>query len=162
VTVKRAGSRVTAVTFSNPRDPADRLTIHARVTIDASGWGDVIRLSGAKYAAGPDLQSRFREEHAPKGPLGDDRNEMNPITYCAVIREAGAPSVIARPAGYDERRYLGLNKLTLAALQALNWPGKVWSSNLPLFVALIIQEERTRAIPASIRIVGSWIVITTC
>jgi hypothetical protein len=92
------------------------------------------RLSGAKYSAGPDLQSRFHEANAPVGPLGEERNEMNPITYCAVIREAGKPSVIAKPSLYDERAYLGTNKLTMPFFRALHWPGKVWSSDSPLFV----------------------------
>ena len=134
VRIEREGSRVTAIEFVNTGDRNDRLTVRARLTIDASDWGDVIRLSGAKYSAGPDLQSRFHEANAPAGPLGEERNEMNPITYCAVIREAGKPSVIAKPPLYDERAYLGTNKLTMPFSGLLHWPGKVWSSDSPLFV----------------------------
>ena len=134
VRVERQGSRVAAVEFAGTRDARDRLIVRARMTIDASDWGDVIRLSGARYGAGPDVKSRFHEENAPEGPLGEDCNEMNPITYCAVLRETGKPSVIARPAGYDERAYLGTNKLTKPEFAKLQWPARVWSSDAPLFV----------------------------
>lgn len=49
------------MTFEKVRGPGADLTVKARLTMDASDWGDVIRLSGAKYGAGPDLRARFGE-----------------------------------------------------------------------------------------------------
>ncbi|HND53031.1 MAG TPA: FAD-dependent oxidoreductase, partial [Pirellulaceae bacterium] len=52
-----------------------------------SDWGDVIRLSGARYGAGPDLKSRFGEPSAPESLDEAGRQEMNPISWCLVLRE---------------------------------------------------------------------------
>lgn len=79
VKVETVNRRVRGVTFEKIDNPKEQLTVRAKLTIDASDWGDVIRLSGAAYAAGVDLKSRFNEEDAPAGPLSAEaRNEMNP------------------------------------------------------------------------------------
>ncbi len=109
---------IRAVEFAKPLDStadqsatAERLTVQAKLTIDCSDWGDVVRLSGAKYAAGPDEKSRFSEPSAPEGPLTDNRNEMNPLSWCVVLREAGRDSTIKPPVGYDPRNFSGLDKI---------------------------------------------------
>ncbi len=102
---------VTGVEFAKPDDSQQRLTVNAKLTIDSSDWGDVIRLSGAKYGAGPDVKARFNEPSAPVGPLGDDRNEMNPISWCIVLREAGRNATIAPPPGYLARNFAALDSI---------------------------------------------------
>ncbi len=87
--VHRAGKRVIGVTFSKG---AQRLRINARLTIDASDWGDVIRLSGASYSAGPDSRARFGESNAPEIIDDTNRNEMNPITYCLIAKQSKRPT----------------------------------------------------------------------
>ncbi len=120
------GKRVTGVTFSrsaaftpfqrSSREAAGsgvnaaRLSIRAKLTVDSSDWGDVIRLSGTKYAAGPDLKSRFGEASAPEKMAGDERNEMNPLSWCVVMREAGRGATIPQPIGYDPRSFAQLDK----------------------------------------------------
>jgi FAD dependent oxidoreductase len=129
------GRRIRSVTFERTDQPAGQLTVNARMTIDASDWGDVIRLSGAAYAAGVDLKSRFGEADAPAGPLSDEaRNEMNPISYCLVIRETGRDSTIPRPPHYDERAFYGTTGLTAREFEQAGWPPGVWRSNAPAFV----------------------------
>ncbi len=98
------------------------LTVHAKLTIDASDWGDVIRLSGAKYMRGPDLKSEFHEPSAPSDFSEVDCNELNPITYCMILRESETPSIIEQPPNYDERRYFGTTKATLDEYTKLGWP----------------------------------------
>jgi hypothetical protein len=132
--VELDGRRVAAVSFDRVGRPSERLTVRARLTIDASDWGDVIRLSGAKYAAGPDLKSRFGEEHAPVGPLGIHVNEMNPLTYCLVLRETGKDATIPKPPHYDERRYFGTSAVTAAEFAAVGWPKQVGMMRVPPFV----------------------------
>ena len=44
VTVNGAGNRVEGVVFASTSDPADTLTVNAGLAIDASDWGDVVRL----------------------------------------------------------------------------------------------------------------------
>jgi len=86
------------------------LTVKARLTLDSSDWGDVIRLSGAKYSAGPDLKSRFGEASAPAAFDEAGQQEMNPISWCVVLREAGKNSTIPKPASYDARYFAQLDK----------------------------------------------------
>ena len=108
------GGKVTGVTFENPSHPTElAVTIHARLTIDSSDWGDVIQLSGAKWAAGPDLKSRFQEPSAPEKLEGDDVNEMNPLSYCLVLRESNEPKAVPAPGHYFERNFEGLSPAQL-------------------------------------------------
>lgn len=118
VKVTVEGKRVSGVTFSQTEhsekagSPPGRATLNVRAkfTADSSDWGDVIRLSGAKHAAGPDLKSRFGEASAPEQLKGDERNEMNPLSWCVVLREAGRAAVIPAPTGYDPRSFAALDK----------------------------------------------------
>ena len=120
VKVSVEGKRVAAVEFgradgthgtheSHESHPS-HLTVRARLTMDASDWGDVIRLSGAKYGAGPDLRSRFGESSAPEKFDDAGVQEMNPLSWCVVLREAGKDATIARPATYDARSFAALDK----------------------------------------------------
>ena len=73
---------------------SQRLRVNARITIDASEWGDIIRLSGAANSAGPDSSARFGETNAPETIDDTNRNEMNPVTALAAI----AASIALPPA----------------------------------------------------------------
>ncbi|KAF0181366.1 MAG: hypothetical protein FD161_39 [Limisphaerales bacterium] len=126
VKVSVEGKRVTGVTFARsaaftPQERPSReaaasgmnaalLSVRAKLTVDSSDWGDVIRFSGAKYAAGPDLKSRFGEASAPEKLTGEERNEMNPLSWCVVLREAGRVATIPAPVGYDPRSFAQLDK----------------------------------------------------
>lgn len=104
--------RVTGVEFEPTQGGANRLQVNARLTMDASDWGDVIRLSGAKYGAGPDLKSRFGETSAPEAYDDAGRQEMNPISWCMVLRETGGKAaIIPKPDSYHPQSFAGLDKL---------------------------------------------------
>ncbi|EDY22097.1 hypothetical protein CfE428DRAFT_0222 [Chthoniobacter flavus Ellin428] len=128
--VLRDGNRVTGVIFT--RGP-ERLEVSARLTIDASDWGDVIRLSGAAWNAGPDAKARFDEPSAPEVIDESNRREMNPLTYCVTLRDAGQESLSPEPAGYDVRRYYGSTNATAKQFQALGWPKGTLMVNVPAF-----------------------------
>ncbi len=134
VSVRVDGSRVASVTFARG---IDQLEVRAKLTIDASDWGDVIRLSGAKYSAGPDPKSRFNEPSAPDIIDESNRREMNPLTYCVVVRGKSAAedhtAMIPVPPGFDARRYLGVSKETREQYQQLGWPKKTLFMNVPAF-----------------------------
>ncbi len=99
---------VTGVTFQSEKS---EMTVNAKLTIDASDWGDVIRLSGARYGAGPDLKSRFGEISAPEAFDDAGAQEMNPLSYCVVLRETlGKDATVPRPASYDARSFAALDK----------------------------------------------------
>ena len=55
------GQTLTALSFEpvSPEKPA--LRVRARVTIDASDWGEAIKAAGAEYEFGPDLRSKYGE-----------------------------------------------------------------------------------------------------
>jgi hypothetical protein len=97
-------SRVSEVLFKSRKDAAD-LRVRAKLTIDASDWGDVIRLSGAPYEFGPDLKSKYGEPLAPVEREGYPLTDMNPITFCMVIIETDDYQPIPCPTGYDPRHY---------------------------------------------------------
>lgn len=103
---------VVGVEFDHVAHGKERLRVTAKLTLDASDWGDVIRLSGAKYGAGPDLKSRFGEPSAPEAFDEAGVQEMNPLSWCVVLRETGGqPAVVSRPATYDPRSFAALDKL---------------------------------------------------
>ncbi len=102
---------VAGVLFQRPDGPEQTLEVRSRITLDSSDWGDVIRLSGAQYGAGPDLKSRFGEDSAPAAFDDAGIQEMNPISYCVVLRETqGQDATVPRPAGYDPRSFASLDK----------------------------------------------------
>ncbi|MES2737420.1 MAG: FAD-dependent oxidoreductase [Verrucomicrobiota bacterium] len=108
--VQVEAGQVTGVTFEKVRGQGEELRVKARLTLDASDWGDVIRLSGAKYGAGPDLRARFGEPSAPEAYDEAGRQEMNPLSWCVVLREAGKDSTVPAPPGYDVRSFTALDK----------------------------------------------------
>lgn len=115
-------NQVRQVTFESTRQTKDKLSVRAKLTIDASDWGDVVRLSGAEYFAGPDLKSRFQEPSAPEDGQQVQPNEMNPLTYCLVLRESDEPAVVARPPHFDDRIFFGTTSATREEYKKLGWP----------------------------------------
>jgi hypothetical protein len=114
VRVNVKSGAVTGVVFHKvhpePR-PGETCEVRAPLTLDSSDWGDVIRLSGAKYGAGPDLKSRFGETSAPEAFDEAGAQEMNPISYCVVLRETlGKDATIPRPPTYDPSSFKSLDK----------------------------------------------------
>ncbi len=105
VAARTEGTHLRSVTFASAQAPQQRLTVTADLTIDASDWGDVIRLSGAEYEFGPDLKAKYGEPLAPEHRDGYPRTDMNPITFCMVIEETDRWQPIPPPPGYDPRCY---------------------------------------------------------
>lgn len=115
---------VTGVEFAGAGGDAtaSKLIVRAGMTIDASDWGDVVRLSGAKFNCGPDLKERFNEPSAPETFAQVGRNEINPITYNLVLRESAQQTIVPKPAHYDERRYYAATIATHEEFKSLGWP----------------------------------------
>ncbi|WP_345685171.1 FAD-dependent oxidoreductase [Novipirellula caenicola] len=81
------------------------LTVHARMTIDASDWGDVIQASGARWDTGIDAKSEFGEPRAPQ--TNQPATDLAPITYCMILVEQDQPSLFPQPSTYDPRYFTG-------------------------------------------------------
>lgn len=107
--VATENDRVTGVTFApsvfSKATPDTTLEVKAALTLDSSDLGDVIRLSGAAYMAGPDLRSRFDEPSAPETLDELGHQEMNPLSWCPLLRETGRDSTIPKPPRYEERSF---------------------------------------------------------
>lgn len=114
-----------------PGSPQVTIVVEAKLTIDASDWGDVVRLSGARYFCGPDLKERFDEPSAPTTFDEVERNEINPITYCVMLRESATSTIIDKPAHYDERRYYAATTATRDEFQKFGWPEKAMKPFAP-------------------------------
>ena len=99
------GSALEGLVFASTSAGGTSLIVRAGVTIDASDWGDAIRLSGAAYTFGPDLQADYGEPLAPTSRTGYPLTDMNPITYDQVVVEQSQDSPIPAPAGYDSRNF---------------------------------------------------------
>lgn len=134
VSVNVQGSRISSVSFARGDE---RIDVLATLTIDASDFGDVIRLSGAKYAAGPDPKSRFNEPSAPETIDESNRREMNPLTYCIVMRGKSAAddpaAIVPAPPGFEPRNFFGVSKETRPQYQQIGWPKKTLFMNVPAF-----------------------------
>lgn len=97
-------SRVIGVQFVST-ESQPQLTVRARLTIDASDWGDVIQGSGAKWDAGVDAKSEFNEPSAPDS--ADPATDMNPITWCMILEEREQETLFPKPENYDSRYFTG-------------------------------------------------------
>ena len=100
VAVNRTGNRVCGVTLeqTTPAGGLERIELESEVLIDATEYGDVIPLTGARYRLG------IWRSDEPR-PAGDRIPPVQPLTWTASIRRyaGGVPPALvidARPAGY--------------------------------------------------------------
>ena len=107
----------------------DSFSISARLTIDASDWGEAIQAAGAAFDCGPDPYERYKEPSAPRDLTAYPPNEMNPITWAMIVEKSERSEPIPRPANFDDRNYIRTSKLSLAGLGPLRWdrPAKLSS-----------------------------------
>lgn len=127
---KLDGRRLAEVHFERGEE---RLEVAARLTIDAGDWGDVVRLSGARWSAGPDPKSRFDEPSAPEVVDEANRREMNPLTWCVVLQGAAEERAVPPPDGFEPRNFQGASRETRAAFAALGWPKGTLFMGVPAF-----------------------------
>ena len=97
------------------------LHVTAKMTVDASDWGEVIQLSGTAYECGPDPQSRYGEPSAAPDMLRNPPNEMNPITWAMIVVESAAETPIPRPPHFDDRNYPRATPFSRQAFGDLQW-----------------------------------------
>jgi hypothetical protein len=103
--VKISDRRVTSVVFKSTDQAQTTLTVNAQLTIDASDWGDIIKASGAAYDFGIDSRDEFQEPTAPTS--NEPTTDLNPITYCMIVVEQPAESLLPKPLGYDAGNFQG-------------------------------------------------------
>lgn len=96
------------------------LKVAAKMTIDASDWGDAIQVSGTAFECGPDPQSRHGEPSAPKEGTFPE-NEMNPITWAMIVAESDGETPIAKPARFDDRYFPRATHFSRQEFENLKW-----------------------------------------
>lgn len=123
--VDRSGERprLQAIGFADAEDSKADLTVKAKLVIDASDWGDAIRVAGAAYECGPDPKSRYGE---PSAPSEDEMlpNEMNPITWAMIVEESEGETPIPEPAHFDDRNYPRATHFSRETFRDLKWDRK--------------------------------------
>ena len=134
--VQMNAKRIEAIGFTdvdqrNTSEPQYTHVVRPRLTIDASDWGDIVRLTQTKFLCGPDLKAKFNEPSAPASYDRIERNEINPITYCMVLRESPQPAITPTPPGYDERRYFAATTSTAAEFIQMGWPAEAMKPFAP-------------------------------
>lgn len=125
-TVDRDGERprLTGLEFSPVGGGDPDLQVSAKITIDASDWGEAIQVSGASYECGPDPFSRYQEPSAPHEMADFPRNEMNPITWAMIVEESGGESPITEPPNFDDRNYPRATHFSRKEFGKLHWDRK--------------------------------------
>ncbi|WP_298864124.1 FAD-dependent oxidoreductase [uncultured Gimesia sp.] len=113
--------RLTGLWFAPVGSKKPNLHILAKLTIDASDWGEAIQVAGADFEFGADPRSRYNEPSAPLDTADYPANEMNPITWAMIVEEADQDTPISKPDHYDDRNFVRSTKLGSAKMKHLKW-----------------------------------------
>lgn len=147
------GGRVTGMKFKGMQKPEDDLSVAARLTIDASDWGDVVQLSGTAFEVGPDPRSRYGEPSAQEDVSANPPNEMNPITWTLIVEQSQGQTPIPLPPHYDERRYFRTTPFGKKEGAALKWDRQTKGGGIPPWPAKDKLASRQASILTMRRIV---------
>lgn len=101
--ILRRDDRVLGAKFVGPE--GRRLTVAARVTVDATDLGDALPLSGTSYRVGMDARADTGEALAPE----QANDIVQDLTVVAILKDygPGADRTIPRPEGYDPAEFAG-------------------------------------------------------
>lgn len=131
----KEGNKVTGAVFET--DKKERLTIRAKVVIDATDLGDGLAMAGAGYDLGMEARSVTGEECAPEKA----NDIIQDLTMAAILKDFGpeADKTIKRPANYNPELFRGscLTSVDLKAIDCekmLNYgrlPNKKYMINWP-------------------------------
>lgn len=107
--VLKNGNRVTGAVFSNSKN--ERLTVLAKVVVDATDLGDGLALAGAGYDLGMESRAETGESNAPEMA----NNIVQDLTWVAILKDygSGADKTIAKPNDYDPEKFNGSCSMTV-------------------------------------------------
>jgi hypothetical protein len=110
VKILKIGNKVTGAVFES--EAKKKLTVTAKVVIDATDLGDGLAMAGAAYDLGMEARSVTGENNAPEkaGPIVQD------LTWVAVLKDygPGTDKTIEKPAGYQSSLFAGSCSRTVA------------------------------------------------
>ncbi|MEO8496514.1 MAG: FAD-dependent oxidoreductase, partial [Planctomycetota bacterium] len=113
--------RLTGLWFAPLEEEQADLHVRAKLTIDASDWGEAIQVTGAAFECGPDPRSRYGEPSAPEDLSQNPPNEINPITWAMIVAESDEETPIDKPAMFDDRCFVRVSHLSHEAMKDLSW-----------------------------------------
>lgn len=98
------GNRITRVQFKNKKN-GEVLSVHAKVYIDATELGDVMKAAGVKYDVGMEAGNITGE----KVGITKSNNIVQDLTYVAILKDfgAGTDHTIPKPANYNPAEFDG-------------------------------------------------------
>lgn len=101
--ILKEGDKVTGATFENEK--RKKLTVKARVVIDATDLGDGLAMAGAAYDLGMEAKSVTGEINAPEKA----NNIIQDLTWVAILKDYGTGNVktIERPKSYNPEIFKG-------------------------------------------------------
>ncbi len=107
--ILKDGNKVTGALFEN--EQKERLTVLARVVIDATDLGDGLAMAGAAYDLGMEAKSVTGEENAPEMA----NNIVQDLTWAAVLKDygTGADKTIEKPKNYNPELFRGSCAMTV-------------------------------------------------
>lgn len=100
------GKKATGAVFAN--DEGKQLAVRAKMVIDATELGDVLKDAGAGYDVGMESKAATGEACALDSAYGF----IQDITYAAILKEygPGTDMTIPKPASYDSTKFLSACK----------------------------------------------------
>ena len=103
------GNRVTGAVFLNSKN--ERLTVSAKVVVDATDLGDGLALAGAGYDLGMESRNETGEPNAPEKA----NNILQDLTWVAVLKDygIGTDKTISKPDNYDPEKFRGSCSMTV-------------------------------------------------
>ena len=110
--IVKDGNKVTGAVFEN--EQKERLTVQARVVIDATDLGDGLAMAGAAYDLGMEAKSVTGEENAPDSA----NNIVQDLTWAAVLKDygKGADKTIEKPKNYNAELFRGSCAMTVDSI----------------------------------------------
>jgi len=157
VKVLKDGNNVTGAVFENIQK--ENLTVHAKVTIDATDLGDGMAMAGAAYDLGMEAKSETGEKNGPE----KSNNILQDLTWIAILKDygSGRDRTIKRPDHYNPEMFRGSCSLTVDSIKIdcskmlsygrlpnnktlINWPKK--GNDIYLDVAEMDWEQRNQGL----------------
>lgn len=108
----KEGNKVTGAVFENEKK--ERLTVLAKVVIDATDLGDGLAMAGAAYDLGMEAKSVTGEVNAPVTANAI----VQDLTWAAILKDygEGADKTIEKPQNYDPEFFRGSCAMTVDSI----------------------------------------------
>ena len=110
--ILKQGNKVIGAVFEN--EQKERLTVHAKVVIDATDLGDGLAMAGAAFDLGMEARSVTGEENAPEVA----NKIVQDLTWVAVLKDfgTGADKTIGKPENYNPELFRGACSMTVDSI----------------------------------------------